>query len=70
MTKKGSFLIAFIFVGLLANSVLAQESIYKNLINRTVETIDGGDPFITLNEGSKKTFKIGEEAKDPLINAP
>lgn len=46
---------------LLINLVLAQESMYKNILNRTVETLDEGDPFITINEGSTKTLKIEDE---------
>lgn len=50
-----------LIVILLANSVLAQESIYNKLLNKTIETIEEEDPFITLRDGDLKTFKIGEE---------
>lgn len=61
MTKKFVFLSTLIFFFFLANSALAQESIYSKLLNKTIENIGEEDPFITLRDGDLKTFKIGEE---------
>ncbi|MEK6857752.1 MAG: hypothetical protein AABX39_04155, partial [Nanoarchaeota archaeon] len=58
--KKNKLLMILCII-LLTSSVLAQDSIYSKLLNKTIETIGEEDPFITLRDGDLKTFRIGEE---------
>lgn len=54
-------LIFTVFLSIYFSTESISESIYKNILNQTIETISEEDSFINLNEGTTRTFKIGNE---------